>query len=57
MKSRILLVEDEFDVALAVSDLLRAEDHSVETASDGKGGLRKAMEELELPVASGVGIR
>jgi len=44
MKSRILLVEDESSVALVVSDLLRAEGHSVETASDGKSGLRQAME-------------
>ena len=44
MKSRILLVEDEAGVALVVSDLLRAEGHSVETASDGKSGLRQAME-------------
>lgn len=36
MKSRILLVEDEAGVALVVSNLLRAEGHSVETASDGK---------------------
>ena len=43
MKSRILLVEDEAGVALVVSDLLRAEGHSVETASDGKSGLRQAI--------------
>jgi two-component system alkaline phosphatase synthesis response regulator PhoP len=44
MKSRILLVEDEAGVALVVSDLLRAEGHSVETASEGKSGLRQAIE-------------
>jgi two-component system, OmpR family, alkaline phosphatase synthesis response regulator PhoP len=44
MKSRILLVEDEAGVALVVSDLLRAEGHTVETAPDGKSGLRQAME-------------
>ena len=44
MKSRILLVEDEAGVALVVSDLLRAEGHAVETASDGKSGLRQATE-------------
>src|SRR5208283_1282101 len=43
MKSRILLVEDEAGVALVVSDLLRAEGHSVETAADGKSGLRRAL--------------
>lgn len=44
MKSRILLVEDEAGVALVVSDLLRAEGHSVQTASDGESGLRQTME-------------
>lgn len=38
MNSRILLVEDESDVALVVSDLLRAEGHTVEIARDGATG-------------------
>ena len=45
MNSRILLVEDEPGVALVVSDLLRAEGHTVEIAVDGKNGLRRASEE------------
>jgi len=45
MNSRILLVEDEPGVALVVADLLSAEGHVVETATDGKSGLRRAMEE------------
>ncbi len=45
MNSRILLVEDEPGVALVVADLLRAEGHIVETAAEGKGGLRCALEQ------------
>lgn len=45
MASSILLVEDEPGVVLVVSDLLRAEGHHVETAQDGKVGLRRAVEE------------
>ena len=45
MSARILLVEDEAGVVLVVSDLLRAEGHTVETARDGKSGLRRATEE------------
>lgn len=42
MNARILIVEDERGVALVVSDLLRAEGHTVEVASDGTEGLRLA---------------
>jgi len=42
MSARILLVEDEVGVALVVSDMLRAEGHLVETANEGKDGLRRA---------------
>jgi two-component system alkaline phosphatase synthesis response regulator PhoP len=45
MNSRILLVEDEPGVVLVVSDLLRAEGHTVEVAEDGDCGLRRATEE------------
>ena len=44
MSSRILMVEDEPGVVLVVSDLLRAEGHFVETAAEGKTGLRRATE-------------
>lgn len=40
---RILLVEDEPDVQLIVSDMLRARDYDVETASDGDTGLHMAL--------------
>lgn len=45
MSSRILMVEDEPGLQLIVSDLLEAEGYSVEVASDGRSGLRKATEE------------
>lgn len=41
---RILLVEDEPDVQLIVSDMLRARDYEVLTASDGDAGLRMVFE-------------
>lgn len=43
MSSRILLVEDEPGLVLTLSDLLGAEGYDVETASDGPGGLAKAL--------------
>jgi two-component system, OmpR family, alkaline phosphatase synthesis response regulator PhoP len=45
MKSRLLLVEDDPGVTIVVSDLLRAEGHIVETASNGRSGLSRATEE------------
>ena len=45
MSSRILIVEDEPGILLVISDLLRAEHHLVETAAEGKDGLRRATEE------------
>lgn len=45
MTARILFVEDEPGVVRVVSDLLRAEGHSVEAARDGATGLRRATEE------------
>ena len=45
MSARIIFVEDEPGVLLVVSDLLRAEGHTVETERDGRSGLRRATEE------------
>jgi DNA-binding response OmpR family regulator len=45
MSSRILLVEDEAGILLVIRDLLRAEKLVVETATDGKDGLRRATEQ------------
>src|SRR6185436_17683227 len=42
MSSRILLIEDEPGLVLTVTDLLTAEGHEVESASDGESGLAKA---------------
>ena len=44
MISRILLVEDEPNVLIIVSDLLRSEGCSVATAADGAAGLSAASE-------------
>ena len=43
MNARILLVEDEPDLVLTVSDLLRGENYDVESATDGEAGLSKAL--------------
>ncbi len=45
MASRILIVEDEPGILLVITDLLRAESHAVETAAQGREGLRRATEE------------
>ena len=45
MSSRILIVEDEPGILLVIADLLRAESHMIETAADGREGLRRATEE------------
>ncbi|HEX5398907.1 MAG TPA: response regulator transcription factor [Verrucomicrobiae bacterium] len=45
MSSRILIVEDEPGILLVIADLLRAEKYGVETAANGKDGLRRATEE------------
>lgn len=42
MNARILLVEDDPDVSMVVSDLLRAEGATVDTARDGHEGLQCA---------------
>ena len=45
MSSRILLVEDEPGLVLTLSDLLRAEGYTVESAIDGPTGLARAVNE------------
>ena len=45
MNSRILLVEDEPGLVLTLSDLLRAEGYTVESAIDGPTGLARAVNE------------
>src|SRR5579884_97389 len=44
MTERILLVEDEEDLRMTLSDRLKAEGYALETASDGEDGLRKATQ-------------
>jgi two-component system alkaline phosphatase synthesis response regulator PhoP len=46
MSSRILLIEDEPGLVLTLSDLLIAEGYTVESATDGNVGLRRASDEL-----------
>jgi two-component system alkaline phosphatase synthesis response regulator PhoP len=45
VSSRILLVEDEPGLVLTLSDLLRAEGYTVESAIDGTTGLARALNE------------
>ena len=45
MSSRILLVEDEPGLVLTLTDLLRAEGYTVESAIDGPTGLARAVNE------------
>jgi len=45
MEPRILLVEDEPDVVVVVSDLLRSEGYVVETERNGTTGLNRAVGE------------
>ena len=42
---RILIIEDEPDIASVLADDLRAEGHHTEIAADGETGLRRAREE------------
>lgn len=44
MSARVLLVEDEADIAEILTDLLMSEGHDVESVHDGKLGLARAME-------------
>jgi len=51
MSSRILLVEDEPGLVLTISDLLASDGHEVETATDGRKGLERALgEEFDLVI-------
>ena len=43
MSSRILLVEDEPGLVLTISDLLASEGYEVESATDGRSGLERAL--------------
>ena len=45
MKARILLVEDEPSMRLALTDILESEGYRVQTAPDGEAGLQKALEQ------------
>src|SRR3984957_11571714 len=45
MKARILLVEDEPAMRLALTDILESEGYRVQTASDGEAGLEQALEQ------------
>jgi len=44
MTNKILLIEDDAGITMALSDLLGAEDYRVETAADGLTGLARASE-------------
>jgi two-component system alkaline phosphatase synthesis response regulator PhoP len=44
MTEHILLVEDEEDLRMTLTDRLKAEGYSLDTAADGEEGLRKAVE-------------
>src|SRR5262245_10636950 len=43
--SRILIIEDEAPMRTALTDVLKAEDYRVITASDGEAGLERAIAE------------
>lgn len=45
MSARILVVEDEPGLVLTLTDLLAAKGYEVDSAGDGPGGLKKALEE------------
>jgi two-component system alkaline phosphatase synthesis response regulator PhoP len=44
LSSRILLIEDEPGLVIAISDLLAAEGYEVESAQDGDAGLARGLE-------------
>ena len=51
MSFRILLVEDEPGLVLTISDLLASDGHEVESATDGRKGLERALgEEFDLVI-------
>src|SRR5664280_2943322 len=43
--SRILIIEDEASMRMALADLLTAEGHRVLSAADGESGLQRALDE------------
>lgn len=45
MRARLLLVEDDRDIAETLTDLLKSEGHEVETSHDGRQGLSMATEQ------------
>ena len=44
MTNKVLLIEDDAGITMALTDLLRAEDYRVDTAADGLTGLARAAE-------------
>lgn len=44
MANKILLIEDDSGITMALTDLLNAEDYRVEAAADGLTGLARALE-------------
>ncbi|HWF05033.1 MAG TPA: response regulator, partial [Candidatus Angelobacter sp.] len=44
MTERILLVEDEEDLRMTLTDRLKAEGYALDTSPDGEEGLRKATD-------------
>ena len=42
MTNKLLLIEDDAGITMALTDLLRAEEYAVETAADGLSGLARA---------------
>ena len=45
MTNKILVIEDDAGITMALTDLLHAEDYRVETAADGLTGLARASED------------
>ena len=45
MNERLLIVEDELPMRIALQDCLAAEGYRIITAADGEAGLRRAVEE------------
>ncbi len=64
MAKRILVVDDDVDVASVVADMVRTDGHEVETAENGKVALAKLREasfdlilsDIRMPVLDGIGL-